>query len=235
MARANCAGPGARGASCSRLNPHPRRKRSAGVPPASSGGVPAAKTKTERIAGRDAPANSQARRLRYLVTGPERQHIRELLLLVISQGLVQCAAHETNAGLALRCSGPVDLPRCLPRPGHPDDDFRQLPRRGESDSGLGEAPAARPGRLHLRRCGVPRLPVHRRRGDSFGAAQAHGSRRIVPEPGWGRLVPSRNDGFAGYGDEPSPPRFSGAKRVKMSGDSLAESPEPPHIPDQSLP
>ena len=28
-----------------------------------------------------------------------------------------------------------------------------------------------------------------------------------PESGWGRLVPSRNDRFAGYGDEPSPPRF----------------------------
>src|ERR1035441_7261449 len=31
----------------------------------------------------------------------------------------------------------------------------------------------------------------------------------APEPGWGRLVPSRKDTFAGYGDEPSPPRFRG--------------------------
>src|ERR1035441_1866957 len=31
----------------------------------------------------------------------------------------------------------------------------------------------------------------------------------APEPGWGRPVPSRKDTFAGYGDEPSPPRFRG--------------------------
>jgi hypothetical protein len=29
------------------------------------------------------------------------------------------------------------------------------------------------------------------------------------EPGWGRLVPSRNEGYARHGDEPSPPRFMG--------------------------
>jgi hypothetical protein len=29
------------------------------------------------------------------------------------------------------------------------------------------------------------------------------------QPGWGRLVPSRYGRFARYGDEPSPPRFSG--------------------------
>ena len=50
-------------------------------------------------------------------------------------------------------------------------------------------------------------------GSSVSAAPA-------PEPGWGRLVPASCEPVISAGDEPSPPRFRGAKRVKMSGSSL---------------
>jgi hypothetical protein len=39
----------------------------------------------------------------------------------------------------------------------------------------------------------------------------------APESGWGRLVPTSCKPVVSDGDEPSPPRFRGAKRVKMSG------------------
>ena len=59
-------------------------------------------------------------------------------------------------------------------------------------------------------CGV-RTP---RQFDALGAAEA----------GWGRLVPSRNDGLARGGDEPSPPRFRGGGVFMRDAHSFPEVP-----------
>ena len=73
---------------------------------------------------------------------------------------------------------------------------------------------------------VPLSPTLSPRSAGGERTPRHFDALCAPEPGWGRLVPSRNDRFAGCGDEPSPPRFRGRRAVPTPMKPLSPAPLP---------